>query len=117
MLANSEKWENNEWTEENRNSWIIYRSRTTFKRWIWLFKKSNPHYGERGTESEIILQKFLNEHLPKRFSADTGLIIDDNNKISSQIDVIIYDSLNSPVYQNGPFILEQNKPSNDIKNK
>ncbi len=65
-------------------------------------KQTNPHYGERGTESEIILTKFLNDHLPKRFSADTGLIIDYENQISSQIDVIVYDALNSPIYRKGP---------------
>lgn len=67
-------------------------------------KETNPHYAERGTETEIILSQFLNSHLPKRFSADTGLVIDHNNKISSQIDVIVFDANNSPIYRKCPKI-------------
>jgi hypothetical protein len=70
-----------------------------------LIKESNPHFAERGAEAEIILKDFLNSHLPKRFAADTGLVIDEDNNISSQTDVIIYDALNSPIYRKGERIL------------
>jgi len=66
-----------------------------------VIKNTNPHYGERGTETEDILQKFLNDHLPKRFAAGSGFIIDDQNNISPQVDVIIYDSLDSLIYRPG----------------
>jgi len=62
-------------------------------------KKTNPHYGERGTEAQDILIEFLNDHLPKRYAATSGIIIDNKNSISPQIDVIIYDAVNSPVYR------------------
>ena len=52
-------------------------------------KASNPHYGERGTETELILIEFLNDHLPKRFNATSGIIVDNQNNISKQTDVII----------------------------
>lgn len=65
-------------------------------------KSNNPHYGERGAETEVILTDFLNNHLPKRFSATSGLIVDNFNNISKQTDIIVYDSLNSPVYRKGP---------------
>lgn len=68
-------------------------------------KKTNPHYAERGAEAENILKDFLNRLLPKRFSADTGLVIDLEDNISSQTDVIIYDSLNSPIYRTGSRLL------------
>ena len=70
-----------------------------------LIKASNPHFAERGAEAEIILKDFLNSHLPKRFAADTGIVIDEDNNISSQTDVIIYDALNSPIYRKGERIL------------
>ncbi len=67
-----------------------------------VIKNTNPHYAERGSETEKILQDFLNNHLPKRFAAGSGFIIDQQNNISRQTDVIIYDALNSPVYRYGP---------------
>lgn len=62
-------------------------------------RTSNPHAGEKGTEAEDILRIFLNQHLPQRFRAASGFIIDNENNISSQTDVIIYDALASPVYR------------------
>lgn len=56
-----------------------------------------PHYGERGSETELVVINWLNKHLPKRFSACGGFILDDNDKISPQTDVIIYDALNCPI--------------------
>lgn len=68
-------------------------------------KNTNPHYGERGTETEKILEDFLNSHLPKRFAAGSGLVIDHKDNISLQTDVLIYDALNSPIYRKGERVL------------
>lgn len=68
-------------------------------------RKTNCHYGESGSEAEAILQNFLNNHLPKRFSAGSGIVIDTENNISSQTDVIVYDAYNSPVYRKGSNVL------------
>ncbi len=62
-------------------------------------RKSNPHSGDKGEEVENILKEFLNTHLPQRFRSCSGIIIDNENNISRQIDVIIYDALSSPVYR------------------
>ena len=62
-------------------------------------RSTNPHSVEKGEEIEIILKQFLNQHLPQRFRAGSGIIIDNENKISKQTDVIIYDALSSPVYR------------------
>lgn len=62
-------------------------------------KETNPHYAERGTEAQEILIKFLNIHLPKRYAASSGIIIDNQNNVSPQVDVIVYDSVNSPIYR------------------
>ena len=64
-------------------------------------KSNNPHYGERGEEAENIVKDFLNSHLPKRFHADTGFVIDHDDNQSDQTDVIVYDADNSPIYRTG----------------
>jgi hypothetical protein len=45
------------------------------------------------------VRDFLNHHLPQRFRATSGIIIDKANSLSPQTDVIIYDALTSPVYR------------------
>jgi hypothetical protein len=62
-------------------------------------RQNIPHAGEKGSEGEAILRKFLNEHMPGRFQATTGFIIDKKDGISGQEDVIVYDHLNCPVYK------------------
>lgn len=58
-----------------------------------------PHSGLKGYQAEKIIRDFLNDHLPKRFSAGAGFIIDPYDNISKQTDVVIYDALNCPVYR------------------
>ena len=68
-------------------------------------KQNNPHYAERGAEAEDVLKQFLNDHLPQRFKAESGLVIDNANEVSRQCDVLIYDALNSPTYRRGSRVL------------
>ena len=68
-------------------------------------KNTNPHFAERGAEADSILRKFLNDHLPKRFAADTGLVVDEDGGVSSQCDVVIYDAIDSPIYRRGQRVL------------
>jgi hypothetical protein len=62
-------------------------------------RDTNPHAGERGTELQNILKDFLNRHLPKRFAATSGFIIDDDSGLSKQMDIIVYDAFSSAVYR------------------
>lgn len=62
-------------------------------------RETNPHSGEKGSELEDVLRRFLNQHLPQRFRATSGILIDSENNRSRQTDVIIYDALSSPVYR------------------
>jgi len=62
-------------------------------------KSTNPHYAERGAEAEEILKRFLNDHIPKRYAASSAIIIDNENRISRQVDVAVYDAINSPIYR------------------
>jgi len=65
-------------------------------------QKSNPHAGERGSEAEETLKRFLKEKLPQRFDIASGVVVGADRSISRQCDVIIYDAMNSPVYRAGP---------------
>jgi hypothetical protein len=60
---------------------------------------SNPHAAEKGAEVENVLRTFLNQHMPQRFHAGSGIVIDNKNEISRQTDVIIYDALSSLFYR------------------
>lgn len=48
---------------------------------------------------EGILQTFLSDRLPKRFAIEGGFVIGVTGGMSRQTDLIIYDSINSPVYR------------------
>lgn len=47
------------------------------------------HWGEDGRYKEIILSNILQQHLPRNISVGTGFIVN-NDKITKQIDIIIY---------------------------
>jgi hypothetical protein len=58
-----------------------------------------PHSGLKGDEAAKLVRDFLNDHLPKRFAAGSGFIIDRRDNVSRQTDVVIYDAMNCPVYR------------------
>jgi hypothetical protein len=62
-------------------------------------RSTMPHAGLKGEEVEGILRTFLDRHLPQRFRAGSGLIIDSENNLSKQMDIIVYDALSSPLYR------------------
>lgn len=61
-------------------------------------RSSVPHSGLKGTGLERILIEFLNEKIPQKFRAASGIIIDSTDNISCQTDIVIYDAASSPVY-------------------
>lgn len=54
------------------------------------------HPGTKGDASELNWVNWLKKYLPKRYSVDKAFIIDCDNKISDQIDLVIYDQQYSP---------------------
>jgi hypothetical protein len=72
-------------------------------------KAGSPHPGEKGEEGEQIVRDFLNSHLPKRFAATSGHLIDVNSAMSHQADVLVYDQVNSPVYRAGKGLILPNE--------
>jgi hypothetical protein len=62
-------------------------------------RETNSHSGEKGGETEEKVREFLNGHIPKRFHATAGFVIDVDSQMSDHQDVIIYDAQSSPVYR------------------
>lgn len=62
-------------------------------------RETVSHSGEKGGETEDKVREFLNGHMPKRFHATKGFVIDADNQMSDHQDVIIYDEQSSPVYK------------------
>jgi len=55
------------------------------------------HAGERGTQREETLKKFLEAYLPKKYGVGTGQVINNKDEVSKQCDIVIYDALNCPL--------------------
>ncbi|NOU19821.1 MAG: hypothetical protein HOO91_19870 [Bacteroidales bacterium] len=77
-------------------------------------KTGSDHVAEEGRYIESILRSFLNKHLPKNLRAYSGFILrpatkvgdhdrtrrnDEVDRHSSQLDIIVYDSTNYPIYE------------------
>lgn len=62
------------------------------------------HWGEDGRFKEIILTDILKKHLPENVSIGTGFVVDNDN-ITSQIDIIIYDNTLPVMFKNNDFVI------------
>lgn len=54
------------------------------------------HSGEKGREAEGILKNFLIEMLPKKVSLGTGFVVNDQDRFSNQLDIMVYDGHATP---------------------
>lgn len=57
------------------------------------------HPGEFGTYREAICKDFLRFFIPSRLDISQGFLINGNNEVSTQCDIIIYDSYSTPLIQ------------------
>jgi hypothetical protein len=62
-------------------------------------RETNPHPGEKGREFEDLIIEFLNHHLPKRFHASRGFVVDSIGRMTGHTDVILYDQLEALVFR------------------
>lgn len=79
---------------------FIYNLKATAKKLKIDYKEITSkinHNGEKGSAREEVLKKYLSDFLPLKFTVGNGLIIDSNEKQSSQQDFIIYDAFESPL--------------------
>lgn len=71
----------------------------------------DAHWGEEGRFKEAVLKNALRRVLPNNLSVGTGFILkavgsnDNDNKLSKQIDIIIYDNTYPVLFSEGDFII------------
>jgi hypothetical protein len=65
------------------------------------------HPGTRGTLAENLLREMIRDFLPQRWAVCTGFIMDAaTNSRSNQVDLLIYDQLNtSPIFRDGELVV------------
>lgn len=71
----------------------------------------SAHWGEEGRFKEVVLKNILRRFLPSNLSVGTGFILkatgnnDDENILSSQLDIIIYDNTKPLLFSEGDFVI------------
>lgn len=60
------------------------------------------HRGESGRRREDELRAILQDFLPRRFAVSSGEAVSATGEVSHQLDIIIYDALETPVFDRGP---------------
>ena len=86
-------------TEKSTIAGLISKAAKKLHEEFEYIRETNSHAGEKGGETEEKVREFLNGHIPKRFHATAGFVIDVDNQMSDHQDVIIYDAQTSPVYR------------------
>jgi hypothetical protein len=86
-------------TEKSTIAGLISQAAKKLRDDFEYIRKTISHSGEKGGETEDKVREFLNGHMPKRFHATKGFVIDVDNQMSDHQDVIIYDEQSSPVYK------------------
>lgn len=56
------------------------------------------HHGESGRRREDDVRDFLRAYLPRRFGVDTGEIVATDGSVSPQMDIIIWDAFETPLF-------------------
>ncbi len=65
-------------------------------------RNSIPTPGERGTLIEEMFRSYLVEILPEKIGVSQGFVIDSNGRESKQMDIILYDKINTPCIFTSP---------------
>jgi len=86
-------------TEKSTIAGLISQAAKKLRDDFEYIRETISHSGEKGGETEDKVSEFLNGHLPKRFHATKGFVIDVDNQMSDHQDVIIYDEQSSPLYR------------------
>nr|WP_221376894.1 DUF6602 domain-containing protein [Actinoplanes polyasparticus] len=63
---------------------------------VEVFNRLIAHQGERGRENELALARILERLLPGRLGVGTGLMFDSAGQYSKQMDLLLYDQIDSP---------------------
>ena len=60
-----------------------------------------PHPGEKGSEIENKIREVLTSILPEKIGVSSGFVIDSDGNESKQMDIILYDKMNTPKIRSG----------------
>lgn len=63
---------------------------------------SEPHPAQRGQDREDILSQFLSNRLPRSIGLSKGHAIDDRDELSPQLDIMVFDALQTVLYRPNP---------------
>ena len=64
------------------------------------------HHGELGANREGLFRDFLRSYLPGSCTVSTGFVLGENNQVTGQQDVIVWDSTNHmPYMREGEFVV------------
>ncbi len=63
---------------------------------VSVFNRLISHKGERGRENEQALARVLAGLIPRRFIVGTGLLFDRGGQQSKQMDIVVYDVIDTP---------------------
>ncbi|MHA7101199.1 DUF6602 domain-containing protein [Roseivirga pacifica] len=63
-------------------------------------KKGLIHPGEFGAYREKVTKDFLRFMIPRRLDIGDGFLVTDQNQVSTQCDIIVYDRNNTPLLEN-----------------
>lgn len=58
------------------------------------------HGPTTGFARELVLKELLSQYLPAKVSVGSGIVIDSEGRMSKEVDLVIYDSLNTPFILN-----------------
>ncbi len=62
----------------------------------------SSHHPSSGTNKERLISDFINNYVPKKFTVDTGIVMDRNGVLSNEADIVIADSINNaPLFPDG----------------
>jgi hypothetical protein len=86
-------------TEKSTIAGLISQAAKKLRDDFEYIRQTVSHSGEKGGETEDKVREFLNGHMPKRFHATKGFVIDSDNQMSDHQDVVIYDEQSSAVYK------------------
>jgi len=65
----------------------------------------NHHWGEDGRYKEIILSDILRKYLPQNVTVATGFVMGAENRMSTQIDIIIYNNNYPVLFKQSDFVV------------
>lgn len=65
----------------------------------------SAHWGEEGRFKEAILKSAIQNHLPSQFDIASGFVIGNQKKVTSQIDIIIFEKSFPVLFRHGDLVI------------